>query len=101
MILYLYKDLGKFASEKLKQGGSLVTYVGQITLPEVISVLSENLKYVWQICVKHSGHFGNVRLSGGVIISVACKPLLWFVKGERSNIPAGLSIMWNQNHPRK
>ena len=83
--LYLYDDLGKFASRVLKDGGSLVTFIGQHNMIEIGNSLeSAGLSYLWPICVKHSGHFARARLSG-TSISIAWKPLLWFVKGDKSN----------------
>ena len=46
----LYKDLGEFAYTVLREGGSLLSYVGHITLRECLNVLSESgLNYWWQL----------------------------------------------------
>ena len=82
--LDLYVDLGKFANRVLKDGGSLVTFIGQHNMIKLGSSLeAAGLRYLWPICVKHSGHFAKARLSG-TTISIAWKPLLWFVKGEKT-----------------
>jgi ParB-like chromosome segregation protein Spo0J/tRNA1(Val) A37 N6-methylase TrmN6 len=77
----LYKDLAELAARVLKEGGSLVTYVGQYAIDEIITyVKSAGLKWWWPICVKHGGAH---RLMFGHGAYVLWKPLLWFVKGER------------------
>jgi 16S rRNA G966 N2-methylase RsmD len=86
--LYLYKDLGEVAACILKEGGSLVTYLGQYYLDETITLIKNggsNLKYWWPICVKHGGQR---QLMFGHGVYVWWKPLLWFVKGERRAPPA-------------
>ena len=63
--LDLYGDLGKFANRVLKDGGSLVTFVGQHNMIKIgNSIGNAGLNYLWPICVKHSGHFAKTRLSG-------------------------------------
>lgn len=77
----LYKDLAEVAARILKEGGSLVTYVGQYTLDEIMTTVKEaGLKYWWPICVKHNGQH---QIMFGHGVYVYWKPLLWFVKGER------------------
>ena len=84
--LPLYIDLGKLAQRVLKEGGSLVTYLGQYVLPETISHLLENngssnkLKYRWIFAVEHTGHSTAYHASK---IFVKWKPLLWFTKGDK------------------
>jgi ParB-like chromosome segregation protein Spo0J len=86
--LPLYKDLGKLAQRVLKEGGSLVTYLGQYVLPETISYLLENdigssnikLKYRWIFAIEHTGHSTAYH---GSKIFVKWKPLLWFIKGDK------------------
>lgn len=77
----LYEDLAILASRVLKPGGSLVTYVGQYTIPEILNkILSKGLKYRWPIIVEHTGH--STAYHGNKIF-VRCKPLFWFTKGEK------------------
>ena len=84
--LPLYIDLGKLAQRVLKEGGSLVTYLGQYVLPETISHLLKNngssnkLKYRWIFAVEHTGHSTAYHASK---IFVKWKPLLWFTKGDK------------------
>ncbi len=80
--LDLYEKLGTLANTVLKEGGSLVTFVGQYELLNIGRLVEKSgLKYRWPICVKHTGHYAKMR-GFGTIISVAWKPLLWFVKGQ-------------------
>ncbi len=99
----LYGDLAAFASRVLKEGGSLVTYVGQCFLPEILDLLRqyENLGYYWIIAVKHTG--GSSRLHDKRII-LKWKPLLWFVKGrkgERAQVPIDLADFIESEPPDK
>lgn len=53
--LPLWKDLSEFAERILKPGGFLVTYSGQLYLPEVISSLGSHLEYYWMASLYHEG----------------------------------------------
>jgi len=77
--LPLWEDLGKFAAEKLKEGGYLVAYTGQFHLPEVLAMLSESLDYVWTFCLYHEGQ---TQIVNGVNIMCRWKPVLIFQKGK-------------------
>ncbi len=89
--LPLYADLAKFAAKLLKPGGSLVTYIGEYALPEILQLILSNsnseLKFWWRIIVKHTGM--RARIHDRRVI-VFAKLLIWFVKGER---PTMLSDM--------
>lgn len=74
-----YSDLGAFAARTLKPGGSLITYLGQYALPEVIARLSEHLKFLWPLACVHTGRSSRMNYWG---IVVKWKPMLWFVKGK-------------------
>lgn len=78
--LSLFDGLGRFAAEKLADGGSLLCYVGHIQLREALNALSEHLRYWWPICCLHSGRKAVMREYG---INACWKPILWFVKGTR------------------
>lgn len=81
--LTIYADLAVTASRVLKVGGSLVTYVGHCTIPNVIKFMETvGLTYWWPIAVKLSGQFARSYPRG---ISIKWKPLLWFVKGQKKN----------------
>ncbi len=78
--LYLYEDLAVHASRVLRDGGSLVTYVGQGNIGKIINMMeAQGLKFHWPITVKHSGPSASVF---GKKVLVACKIMLWFVKGK-------------------
>lgn len=79
--LPLYEDLAKLAARVLKEGGSLVTYVGHHILPDVLDhVKKAGLTYWWILAVKHTGASASVF---GKQVFVAWKPLLWFIKGDK------------------
>lgn len=77
-----YEVLAKTAARVLKPGGSLITYAGHYALPDIFSKMTDHLKYWWIIALQHSGN--SARLPGKWVF-VEWKPLLWFVKGTRSN----------------
>ena len=55
--LPLYSQLAKIAQQKLKPGGSLVTYVGHFAIPDVVHLFenSSNLTWWWPMAVIHNG----------------------------------------------
>ena len=77
----LYGDLAKWASAKLKPGGSLVAYVGQANLPDVLALMSDHLRYWWTLALVHK--HGAQQLPGKWVM-VEWKPVVWFVKDHRS-----------------
>jgi ParB/RepB/Spo0J family partition protein len=85
--LSLYKDLAKVAERVLRSGGSLVTYVGQYALPNIINGIIQNsdLSYWWELCIQLEGPFA--RHYDRQLV-VKWKPLLWFVKGSRPSNPS-------------
>jgi 16S rRNA G966 N2-methylase RsmD len=78
---HLYGDLAKWAADKLKPGGSLVAYVGQGNLPDVLEQMGTHLRYWWTLALMHK--HGGQQLPGKWVM-VEWKPLVWFVKGSRS-----------------
>jgi len=78
--LHLYEDLAIQAARVLREGGSLICYVGQGNIIEVGKIMEKyGLKFHWPITVKHSGPSASVF---GKKILVSCKIMLWFVKGK-------------------
>ena len=75
----IYSDLGAFAAHKLKDGGSLVTYVGHYNLPDYLHLLNYWLKFWWIFSIKlqRPGFPMNNRK-----VIPRFKPLLWYVKGS-------------------
>jgi hypothetical protein len=75
-----YADLGRFAARVLKPGGSLVTYIPDYALPQVLSLVlqSAELRFWWPLAVQHGGP---TRLLDKFGVNVRHKTLLWFVKG--------------------
>jgi site-specific DNA-methyltransferase (adenine-specific) len=78
--LPLYESLAKQGARLLKDGGSLITYVGQNILPAVLPAMVKHLRWWWQLTVRHKG--GSQRLPGKFVL-LDCKALLWFVKHRR------------------
>lgn len=76
----LFAGLGKFAADKLSEGGSLVCYIGHIQIQEAMSALSAHLRLWWVCACVHGGPYALMREYG---IRVGWKPMLWFVKGTR------------------
>lgn len=75
-----YADLGQLAAHVLKPGGSLITYLGDYALPEVLSRVLESpeLRFWWPLAVMHTGRTTVLDKFG---VAVRHKTLLWFVKG--------------------
>lgn len=78
---HLYGELAKWASAKLKPGGSLIAYVGQGNLPDVTTEMGPHLRYWWTLALMHK--HGGQQLPGKWVM-VEWKPLVWYVKGTRS-----------------
>jgi hypothetical protein len=79
--LPLYTDLGKLAARVLKPGGSLITYIGQYALPEIIRRIEESgLTWYWPLAVILAGNKARMWQKG---VFIEYKPLLWFIKGEK------------------
>ena len=75
--LPLWEVLSKKASEKLKPGGFLITYSGQMHLPEVLKNLKTYLEYYWMIALIH---LDTKQLINGRNFFCAWKPILIFYK---------------------
>jgi len=78
--LHLYEDLAVHASRVLREGGSMVCYVGHYAIGKVISTMeSYGLKFQWPLAILHSGP--TVAMFGRKVL-VGYMPMLWFVKGK-------------------
>jgi len=75
----LYEDIAKFASKKLKEGGSLICYIGHYNLPDYVELLSKHLTFWWIFCMKLSGP--SPLLNHRKVVT-KFKPLLWYIKGN-------------------
>jgi DNA modification methylase len=79
--IQIYYELASLANRVLKPGGSIVTNIGQHNLQRILDIFSSNnLKYWWQIAVKHTGP---TKAFHQRKVFVLWKPLLWFVKGDK------------------
>jgi len=78
--LSLFEDLAKQAARVLKDGGSLMTFVGQKNIPEICNFMKkEGLDFHWPICVLHTGRASTMHSTKTMI---EWKPILWFTKGK-------------------
>lgn len=78
--LHLYDQLGKQAARVLRDGGSLLCYVGHHQIGKIISMMEKHgLDFHWPIAVLHSGPSASVF---GLKVLVSYKPILWFTKGK-------------------
>lgn len=75
--LPLFEKLSLFANQKLKPSGYLITYTGQLYLPQVIELLSKHLTYRWSGCLFHNGA---TRIINGVNVMNRWKSILFFQK---------------------
>jgi DNA modification methylase len=82
--IQIYSKLGSLASRVLKPGSSLITYIGQHNLPEIVNLVTmHKLKYWWPIAVTLGG---STKPFYGRGVVVLWKLLLWFVKGEKLSL---------------
>lgn len=70
--LPLFGPLGECAARVLRPGGSLITFFGQMALPEVVESLGLHLKYWWMFCVKHEGASARMRAYGVLLNGSRC-----------------------------
>lgn len=95
----LYEDLAVIAHDVLKEGCSLVTYVGHYTIPKVIDIMENaGLTYWWPIAVVLSGSFATHYPKQ---VTIKWKPLLWFVKGANLSTTDFLSDVIKSDTPTK
>jgi DNA methylase len=75
----LFGDLAQFAARVLIEGGSLITYTGHQTLPEVLSLMTPHLRFHWSCAAILSQH----RIVREIGVQVGFHQLLWFTKNKR------------------
>jgi len=74
--LPLYEGLAEEAKRVLRIGGNLIAMCPNFMMPEVLSVMSQHLKWRWMIHYDY-WHSSHARMAMG--IEVCWKPLAWFV----------------------
>ena len=72
-----WEDLGVLAQRVLKPGGLLMSYSGNLYLPQIFEMLGKNLTYLWLAAVRHTGA---TKLVPAVKVHQAWKPVLVFYK---------------------
>ncbi len=75
----LFGGLAEFAARVLIPGGSLITYTGHQTLPEVLSLMTPHLRFHWTCALVGSER----RIMPGFGVLTGFHQLLWFTKGGR------------------
>ena len=95
----LYNDLAVVAKNALREGGSLVTYVGHYAIPQIIEMMEgKGLTYWWPIAVMLSGSFAR---NFPRQVTIKWKPLLWFVKGSKPSTTDFISDVIKSDTPSK
>jgi len=79
----LYCDAAKEAARILKPGGSMITYVGQVILPDVLPLMMQHLKYFWTGAALRDGRLNQIHAYG---IENTFMPMLWLVKEYRGDV---------------
>lgn len=78
----LFEKMAEVAKRILKPGGSLVTYVGHLQMLSAGAAMSKHLRYWHPLVCLHSGKTSRMTEYG---VIETYKPMLWFVKGTRSD----------------
>lgn len=94
----LFADLAEVAARVLVPGGSLITFLGQHALPEVMDHLTRHLKFYWPLCCLHTG---SSAMYGPYGIRIGWKPMLWFVKGKNRIDPKAVVTDLVTSEPQK
>jgi DNA methylase/ParB-like nuclease domain len=95
----LHSDVAVIPHNVLKEGGSLVTYVGHYAIPEAFEIMKNaGMTYWCPIAVILSGSFAKHYHRQ---VSIKWKPLLWFVKGVKLSITDFLSDVIKSDTPSK
>jgi ParB-like chromosome segregation protein Spo0J len=76
----LFAGLAEFAARVLAPGGSLITYVGHHTLPEIFPLMTPHVDFHLPIAATHGGARKN---KAGLHAQIGWHLLLWFVKGRK------------------
>jgi len=75
--LPLWDHLGILAKRVLKLGGLLLSYSGNLYLPQILDILREHMNYLWEGAIYHSGA---KKMIPAVRVLQAWKPVLMFYK---------------------
>jgi 16S rRNA G966 N2-methylase RsmD len=75
--LPIWSDLGILALRVLKPGGMLLSYSGNIYLPQIYEMLGRHLLYVFTLGILHTGPTSIVHTAN---VQQTWKPILWYAK---------------------
>ena len=82
---YVWDDLAEGGARVLRDGGSLLTYLGHYQMPRVMDALrNSGLRYHW-LCIQRNA--GGMPRMFGRRTMVAFKPVLWYTKGPLARGP--------------
>lgn len=100
--LPLWNDLAKFAARVLRKDGLLVSYSGQLYLPQILAALSSHLDWWWMSGVIHKGA-GNLTPLGHPVRKVInqFKPLLIYIPKNGSGIDYVFNDLIDGTGPEK
>lgn len=98
----LYGDVGRLAARVLKPGKLLLCYGGKDSLPDVLGLLGQHLRYVTTFSIQWKGQHCNIRRHLG--LKQRWTPVLVFSKGEYK--PPGHAVCYDaifdkQKEPEK
>jgi len=77
--LYTYELLSRVAQRILKHGGSLLTFTGNMFLPEILQMMGRYLRYHWTVACLQPGPSARVHARN---VFNGWKAILWFTNGE-------------------
>ena len=99
----IYEDLGRYAAAKLVVGGSLITYLGDYALPEVLNhvLAAESIQFHWPLTLLHSGHSHMFKWGPYYNINVKSKLMLWFRKSGAERLTANIIDTAIESAPEK
>ena len=79
--LPIWNDLGELAKRVLKPSGILLSYSGNLCLPQIFEILGRHLEYLWMFAIYHSN--GN-KLIPSVNVHQAWKPVIAYLKPPKN-----------------
>lgn len=77
---HVWDALADYAPPVMRDGASLMTYLGHYQLPRVLAAMGRNLNYQW-LCFQPNAS-GINPIMYGFRVKVNYKPVLWYVKGR-------------------
>ncbi len=83
----IYADLFAFAAEKLVQGGSLVTYIGDYALRDVLAQVPDEIEFRYPfVLTMYKGNSKLYKFGPLANLNVKSKLLLWFTNTSKERL---------------